>query len=241
MFRVIAATSLFVACLALPVGADMIPVLPPPGSEASHLDILDSLYGGSFVADGTDYVGGGASGEIEAMRYDDVLAPMGAIDLYAPADRGLVADAFWAHGNLQATATARYAGHTQRFGFDRGDGFEVLFDVSGHGTDVTGEAEIDLSGETWVWGRSKTNGANTFYSNPAANSDGIDHMVTYRITGLDTDASVWLLFWEDLPSGRSDLDYNDLVVEVRTIPEPASAALILLGSGGLMLRKHLRP
>ncbi len=241
MFRLIAAASVVVACVTVPLGADMIPILPPHGSEASHLEILESVYGGTFVADDYDFVGGGASGAIDAIRYDDLLTPMGTVDVSDPAGRGLVADAFWADGNLRATATARYAGHSQRFGYDVGDGFERLFDVRGSGTHVTGQAEVDLSGESWVWGRSKTNGRNTFYSDPATNSDGIDHMVTYRITGLDTDETVWLLFWEDLPAPRSDLDYNDLVVEVRAIPEPASAAIILLGSGGLVIRKRLRP
>jgi hypothetical protein len=55
-------------------------------------------------------------------------------------------------------------------------------------------------------------------------------MVTYRVTGLDTYETVWLLFWEDLPKNSSDLDYNDLVVEIRALPEPATLAWSTMGA-----------
>ena len=72
-------------------------------------------------------------------------------------------------------------------------------------------------------------------------NNGDDHMVTYKIEGLSSpeyvDKNVWLVFWEDTSSGSWDQDYNDFVIEITTVPEPAS--ILLLGIGALaLLRKR---
>ena len=118
----------------------------------------------------------------------------------------------------------------------------VSFDASGTGTDVTGSASIDLTDQTWVWGRRNADGSNQYYSEVERNADGLDHMVTYRIDGLDTAETVWLLFWEDLPGqygppGSSDRDFNDLVVEIRATPEPAPLALLAFGTLAFIRRR----
>src|SRR6266481_4596364 len=50
----------------------------------------------------------------------------------------------------------------------------------------------------------------------AENSDGLDHMVTWLITGNsghgDNVIGDYVIAFEDLPLGQSDLDYNDLVI-----------------------------
>ena len=78
---------------------------------------------------------------------------------------------------------------------------------------------------------------NIWWSNMADNVGGSDHMVTYKVEGLSTpgylNRVVWLLFWEDSTPCRWDQDYNDFVVEIKTIPEPATVCL--LGLGGLIL------
>jgi hypothetical protein len=209
-------------------GAATIPISGPPYGEAGHKAILESLYSGVFTAVGDDFLGSGAAAGIQVLRQDDFLAPMGVLSVTDGA-RGSAADAIWAGGVISATAQARYAGHSQRFGFDRGNGFELLFDVQGSGMNVTGSASVDLRDDTWRWVRRKQDNTNTWYSDPLWNDDGMDHMVTYRVTGLDTDETVWLLFWEDLPKCSSDRDYNDLVVEIRALPEPATLAWTTLG------------
>ena len=130
-----------------------------------------------------------------------------------PEARGSAADAIWAGGVISATAQARYAAHSQRFGFDRGNGFNLLFDVQGYGMEVTGSASVDLSNDTWRWVRRKQDNTNTWYSDPLWNHDGLDHMVTCRVTGLDTNETVWLLFWEDLPKCSSDRDTWPFLLE----------------------------
>ena len=86
-------------------------------------------------------------------------------------------------------------------------------------------------------------------SDPNQNSDNLDHMLTYHLTGLIgqsvyikigsnvsqyTFYDPYLLAWEDLPINgtSSDEDYDDtifLVDRVRPIPEPVS--MLLMGSG----------
>ncbi|PKL48087.1 MAG: hypothetical protein CVV39_04890 [Planctomycetes bacterium HGW-Planctomycetes-1] len=74
-----------------------------------------------------------------------------------------------------------------------------------------------------------------------------DHMVTYKMEGLPgrEEESVWLIFMEDRPFvlydgcnwvKASDRDYNDFVVEITAIPEPATLCLFAIGT--LLLRKR---
>ena len=80
------------------------------------------------------------------------------------------------------------------------------------------------------------------------NSDNYDHLVTYEIHfpvpdasgGVSPDLVTWLIFWEDaFLNEPSDLDYNDLVVQIQAkvaVPEPASAAPMALGLLGCAVR-----
>ena len=52
-------------------------------------------------------------------------------------------------------------------------------------------------------------------------------------------ATVWLLFWEDLPD-TGDADYNDFVIELRAIPEPSTLLLVAAGLAGLALSRRRR-
>lgn len=232
-----------VAVIAAPAFGAITTVLPPSyGGELSHEAILEAVYSGDFAAVGPDFIGGGSRGSINAVRYDDVLTDIGILDVVTGA-LGSAADQIWTDGVIDVEARARYAAYSQQFGFDRGSGYEYLFDVSGYGTAVSGEAAIDLTGDTWHWGRRDSDGSNAWYSHTALNRDDLDHMVTYRIHGLEREGATWMLFWEDLPGTPcmgSDRDFNDLAVEVHATPEPVT--LMMLFAGGLVLiRRTSRP
>lgn len=78
----------------------------------------------------------------------------------------------------------------------------------------------------------------TWFSEPGINSDLFDHVIIYSTPT----PGVWLMAWEDIKNTQSDLDYNDLVLEIRKniVPEPTSMALLGLGIAGMAARKIRR-
>jgi len=238
--------------------ASMTPIYPPTAAgELGHEAILEHLYGQDFTDSGPDYLPTTTGGAISALRVEDALPGFNLLDVVT-GDPDTAEDKVWGYGEITATARARFAGYSQQLGINRGSGYENLFNVSGWGFDVTGSGSLDLSENLWTWVRRNTSGSNAWYSEPSYNSDDLDHMVTYRIEGLDTNETVWLLFWEDLPGdydggrhhddddcdGRwgdndcSDRDFNDLVVEVRATPEPATLVMLLAGVPMLSSRRN---
>jgi hypothetical protein len=223
---------------------------PVGGSgETDFVGILNNVYGGAFAGapfGGLFYT----NGPVSATRVDDFVAPgvpnilnvpngvpsiPGANLSVVTGVPGLPAtDQVWDDGLTSGTAKARFAAFSQSFGYFNGPGpggpYVNLFNVGGTGFGVTGSSTIDLSGMTWRWARNGDNGPQS--SLDADNVDLCNHLLTYQITGLPTNETVWLLFWEDETAGGADFDYNDLVVEVRAIPAPAG---ILLGGIGLGL------
>ncbi|GJM25212.1 MAG: hypothetical protein DHS20C16_16270 [Phycisphaerae bacterium] len=226
-------------CATTVANAGISDVIPSPTAPiVTHESILETVYGGDFVASGDDYNRAGVS----ATRFDDSLTPNGMISLLSTG-KGDASDRVWNDAYISANAVWRRANFTQQFGFDRGDGFELLFDVFGDGENVTGDASIDLTGETWRWVRRDQDGTRPWSSDPALNPDFLDHMVTYQVDGLDREGVTFLIFIEDLygphtsEGGFSDRDFDDLVIEIHATPEPASAVL-LLGGAMIALRRR---
>ena len=160
----------------------------------------------------------------------------------------------WFPANGNARAIAKFAAFTQEFGyiprsndgsFNNAD-FLPLFTVPG-GTNGIGlggpSAVLDSGNVDFLWALDP-NKAPLWTSLPSQNSDGLDHMVTWLITGSDGKPNNLVgnrvIAWEDL-SNLGDQDYNDLVVEVNVAPIPIPSAILLLGSGliGLLgIRKN---
>lgn len=199
------------------------PIQPPRAGEASHGDIFAHWYGGTFVlqANGRDF----SNGSVTAIRIDDSL------------------DTLFTTDGFDATARAVFADFSQTFGYlpgPSGGSFVSLFDVVSDGYAAAGSAAgVVINGE-FRFARDGNKGV-LASSLPADNADLIDHLVTYRVTGLGN--PVLMLFWEDLHAAGSDFDYNDLVVEVngaRIVPTPAAvgAGLAMMTVGLLRRRRH---
>lgn len=226
--------------------ANLTPINAPFGIEATHAQIFANTYGGVF-APGPNGAAVYSNGTITATRVDDTIGKAGIgnnLNMVTGGPDGLTTDQIWEDGIAITSAEAKFAGFTQEFGYDDGNGYVKLFDVTTQGSNgfnVSGSASHHFStGVPWNWMRSGT--GQMYYSQNARNSDMLDHMVTYQITGLNTADSVWMLFWEDRPgalrsSGGSDRDFNDLVVEIRAnvanvVPVPGA---VLLGGIGMVI------
>jgi hypothetical protein len=232
---------------------------PAPG-EASHAQILSQIYGGSFTKTSLNY----SNGTISALRvYDHDDAQM-SMNLLTPTLTNQV-DQIWTDGIATVTAEAKYASLHQSFGWNGGGGtgstFHALLtdaDIAA-GTEVTLPIHGDFLWGSWPTQRYewKKDADNQYYwydnvdtcwhrdwpqeqkwwSLVSKNPDGLDHFVTYKIEGLGGSATVWMIFMEDLTKSSSDKDYNDFVVEISAIPEPATLFLLAAGVAAVLRRR----
>jgi hypothetical protein len=152
-------------------------------------------------------------------------------------------DQIWIPANGSATAIAKFAGFGQEVGYipSNNDGtfnsadFVPLLTVPGatNGIGLGGPNGTLNSGDVaFLWALNPS-GAPLWTSLDSQNSDGLDHMVTWRIIDGEGVGN-WVIAWEDLP-GSGDSDFNDIVLEVNVSPIPIPAAAWLFGSGLLGL------
>jgi len=226
----------------------------PPVGEATHLQILNHIYGGTFTPGVVDFTGGGTSGTVNAIRIAD-LGGNTPIDIATGGVGDM--DQVWQDGTVWMHVEAKFAGYSQKFGYFAGAGpagaytnsFDVIPGVDNYSPTQSAYPVLVMGpGAQWRWGRNGDGGVfSSLEANNTASSSGRqDHMVTYKITGLSGTDTTWLLFWEDM-TVSSDWDYNDLVVQVSTaevgggaVPEPltvASAFFAVAGLGAYIRRR----
>ena len=238
-----------------PSFAEYVNVNGPASGEKSHAQIMGDYYanGSAFTGKGTD-LGNGLWSEftehpdgtgIKARRVDDYGEGFNSTLDIIYGKVGESIDKFWSDGIARVTAAALQAGYTnQTFGWNEGGG---IFPKDFTKIISWGEDPVDfaVSAGHFLWGDQLTfDGGYLWWSDPAGNLDDypMDHMVTYKVEDLSDPEylgrTVWLLFWEDLPSSSWDQDYNDFVVEIRAIPEPTTICLLGLGALGLLCRRR---
>jgi hypothetical protein len=148
-------------------------------------------------------------------------------------------DQFWSFNpdDLSISVVVQHPGYTQNFGYINPDGsFTSLLPVpSSNGQNTVFSA---TDSERFRFGLDVA-GPGIFSSVAPENiicekkfcTDGMDHMVTWLITGGDY-AGDYVVAWEDL-NGPGKQDYNDLVVRISGISEVPLPAAIWLMPGGL--------
>jgi hypothetical protein len=217
---------------------------PPPSYESTQAGIFDHIYGGSFTleGDGVDY----SNGTLTAVRVADSLPSSSTAD--SPGPDGT--DQLWQASQVEATALASFATvPTSPFGYIEGasgGSFQPVFNVTGTGFNVTGSGSFTPGSEPFRFAAENPFGI--LSSSPADNADGNDHIVTYELDGQGGSAKTWLLFFDDYGNMgcNPDFDYQDLVIQVQTLPTPATSSvpepggLMLLGGVAIGLLKRVR-
>jgi hypothetical protein len=211
----------------------------PPAGEKNHAQILHDIYGQNFTLDGPggrDYVGNGGITAKRIYDFDDIVYNIVHVYNHEPND----VDQIWTDGAVTVTATAKYASYQQAFGWNGGGlgtSFNKLVDDTNIGQ--PGVTFTITAGEEFLWGYQAIDHSGLeWWSWTDKNYNHEDHMVTYFMQGASPTEAVWTIFMEDLRFTDSDKDYNDFVVEIRAIPEPATICLLALGGLALLGRKR---
>jgi len=163
---------------------------------------------------------------------------------------GLGGDQMWVSEAGNVTATARYAGFTNTFGFIGGHSgaplatWDPRFVVTGGMGAIGGPAvQTALPSPSAAFRFGLSTPVGLWSSLNVDNSDGLDHMVTYYISA-GTGVGNYVIAFEDLAGpleGPSDRDFNDLVLTIagaRPTPEPGT--LLLFGSAAAGLYAYSR-
>ena len=214
-----------------------------PAFEPSHEQIFEHTYGGNWHQVGDDFY----NGTMSAKRMDDFLSAPAVLDI-ANGDCGYSTDQMWCGDKFNVKAIAKFSDYSQHLGMvDSSSHTHSVFDVNGYGFNIDDPSKtIDMKGETFNWTRSGSSGLQSSFDSD--NGDHRDHLLTYLVNGLPgTSGPVWMLFFEDLnktagiAKSRTYADYNDLVVEVRSVvapvPLPPAGVAGLITLSGVLLNR----
>ena len=178
-----------------------------------------------------------SNGEPDLAESGGILDNLFGLDNLSRIDDDL--DKYWNNnGTIQVETLGRWGAAGQLFGYiDTNNSFTSLFTVDKSNRKPSAQFLAGESGSVFRFGMDPSR-AGLWSSNPADNSDLLDHMVTWQINAVDstTGNAGYVIAWEGVLGG-GDQDYNDLVLmvigDISAVPVPA--ALWLFGSGILGL------
>jgi hypothetical protein len=218
-----------------------------PANEPSHEQILEHQYGGDWHKVGDDYY----NGSMSAKRMDDWLSDPSVLNIKT-GQCGYSTDETWCGDSFKISSVAKFSDYTQHIAaLDAHGHTHDLFSTNGYGYAIDPASQVlDLHGQQFKWIRSGESGTET--SMVSDNNDQRDHLITYVIDGVPgVSGPVWMLFWEDIDrtlipsSTRTFADFNDLVLEVRSVVTPIPlppagwAGLVTLACGALVRGRKL--
>jgi len=216
--------------------------------------------------------GGGPTAELPLLAPNGILDTLyGLENLERVPDAGSHADEIWwlpeSAGQAEVRLRAKFAGFQHSFGVlpgESGWNFTPLID-SGKasanklysGNASWSKATFDVEGPfrfglrlldcpAYLWSSAAADNTLMPSGQPG---DGLDHLVTWRITGNagypGNRVGNYVLAWEDLDRyGRTryacDADFNDVVFEVGGVHVPEPTSLVLLMLGAVLLRSRRR-
>lgn len=217
------------------------------GSEATHLQLFNTLYGGGFgavnTATASDNGGTGADVANSVIAYSNATWLFartqdrnGSSPLQLDGSNSLTGaqDTNWADGVINVRVTAKVAGDSHTFGWYNDAGSGLFQSIT---PTVVGNTVNNLALSTdFRWGLD-TSFHGELTSDEGDNTGGKDMMVTYAMF-KNGDFFGWLLAWEDRLEG--DFDYNDAWIEVALapIPSPLAASMGAVALGGLATRRR---
>jgi len=191
-------------------------------SSERLVELIDDIYGG--------WLGGVQDINSNTLYFNN--ATLYRIDddqtgVTALAGMDTNGDQLWHDGSGDYDIHIKVAGNTQEFGYRIGGVYTKIEDNIGGkilpGSSVSKTLDLPDTAFEWIL----KSGGRTFSSDRSKNRSEYDYMLTWRVDYLDSDLSTWLYAWEDLPLCMSDVDYNDLVVEVAIAHAPLPSSFLM--------------
>ncbi len=191
-------------------------------SSERLVKLFDDIYGGWLTSEQNINENVLYFNNATLTRIDDGITGVSALD-----GSDTHGDQLWHDGTGDYTVEIKIAGNTQEFGYRHNGSYTMIEDNIGGkilpGTKTSKTVDLPDTAFEWIL----KSGGRTFSSDRSENADNLDYMLTWQVDYNDSDLSTWVYAWEDLPLRSSDVDYNDLVIEVAIAHAPLPSSFLM--------------